>query len=188
MKVLKVSGVSHSLKRLLSLTDPERNRWKLRDKLIHYSRTKTTVANTSYLRCYLSSAVDSSCTHAYLRTYQYQTVCLACLSNNFLSDIDEIIRWLWKEQNNVDRDGGAGGAAGTVAPHFFSNVMSKQLRFKTLALQFPREAYKMLYFYLKPLPPLVIPLRRPCLRLIVKHKNQLPTEVWRDNFYSFIRR
>ena len=57
------------------------------------------------------------------------------------------------------RDGGAGGAAGAVAPHFFPNVMLKQLRFKTL-VQFPREAYKM-YFYLKP-PPLVIPLRRPC--------------------------
>ena len=100
--MLKVSGVSHSLKRLLSLTDPERNRWKLRDKLVHYSRTKTIVANTSYSRCYLSSAVDSSCTHAYSRTYQYQTVCLTCLSNNFLSDIDEIIRWLWKEQNNLE--------------------------------------------------------------------------------------
>ena len=40
-------------------------------------------------------------------------------------------------------------AAGTVAPHFFSNVMLKQLRFKTLVVKFPREAYKMLYFYLK---------------------------------------
>ena len=43
-----------------------------------------------------------------------------------------------------------GGAAAAVAPHFFPNVMLKQLRFKTLVVQFPREAYKMLYFYLKP--------------------------------------
>ena len=42
------------------------------------------------------------------------------------------------------------GAAGAVAPHFFPNIMLKQLRFKTLVVQFPREAYKMLYFYLKP--------------------------------------
>ena len=48
------------------------------------------------------------------------------------------------------RDGGAGGATGAVAPHFFPNVMLKQLRFKRLVVQFPREAYKMLYFYLKP--------------------------------------
>ena len=36
------------------------------------------------------------------------------------------------------------------APHFFPNVMLKQPCFKTLVMKFPREAYKMLYFYLKP--------------------------------------
>ena len=61
----------------------------------------------------------------------------------------------------VRRDGGAGGTAGAVAPPtFFPNVMLKQLRFKTLVVQFSREAYKMLYFYLKPPAP-VIPFRRP---------------------------
>ena len=38
--------------------------------------------------------------------------------------------------------------------------MLKQPRFKTLG-KFPREAYKMLYFYFKPPPPFVIPLGRP---------------------------
>ena len=41
-------------------------------------------------------------------------------------------------------------AAAAVAPHFFPNVILKQLRFKTLVVQFPRKAYKILYFYLKP--------------------------------------
>ena len=62
------------------------------------------------------------------------------------------------------RGGGTGGAAGAVAPHFLPNIMFKQLRFKTLVVQFLIEAYKMLYFYLNsPPPPLVIPLRRPCV-------------------------
>ena len=42
-----------------------------------------------------------------------------------------------------------GGLLGC-SPHFFPNVTLKQLRFKTLG-KFPREAYKMLYFYLKSL-------------------------------------
>ena len=42
-----------------------------------------------------------------------------------------------------------GGCRGC-SPHFFPNVMLKQLRFKTLVVQFPREVYKMLYFYLQP--------------------------------------
>ena len=58
---------------------------------------------------------------------------------------------------------GTAEPGGLQGAHFFPNVMLKQLRFKTLVVQFPREAYKMLYFYLKPPPPLVIPLRRPCL-------------------------
>ena len=61
------------------------------------------------------------------------------------------------------RDDEAEEAAGAVATPFFPNIMLKQLRFKTLVVKFPREAYKILYFYLKPPPPpFVIPLRRPC--------------------------
>ena len=52
----------------------------------------------------------------------------------------------------IPRTAEPGGVAGPVAPHFFSNVMLKQLRFKTLVVKFPREAHKMLYFYLKPPP------------------------------------
>ena len=48
----------------------------------------------------------------------------------------------------IFRDGG------TAALNFFPNVMLKQLRFKTLVEQFPREAYKMLYFYFNPPPPI----------------------------------
>ena len=62
--------------------------------------------------------------------------------------------------NNIQGRRSRGGCRGC-SPHFFPNVMLKQLCFKTLVVQFPREAYKMLYFYLKPPPPLVIPLRRP---------------------------
>ena len=49
-----------------------------------------------------------------------------------------------------------GVVAGSLASHIFPNVRLKQLRFKTLVVKFPREAYKMLYFYLQ-LPLLVIP-------------------------------
>ena len=76
------------------------------------------------------------------------------LVSNFLSkeklrinmgNMDEQNR---KQYDGFVTDGGAGGVAGTVAlPPLFSNVMLKQLRFKTL-VKFSREAYKMLYFYL----------------------------------------
>ena len=51
---------------------------------------------------------------------------------------------------------------------FFPNVMLKQLCFNTLVVEFPREANKMLYFYLK--PPLVIPLCCPWIPCSNCHK------------------
>ena len=65
------------------------------------------------------------------------------VSNETMESWNELARELtkeWKPENIWNRDGGAGGAAGDVAPHFFPNVMLKQLCFKTLVVQFPREA------------------------------------------------
>ena len=41
------------------------------------------------------------------------------------------------------------GVVAPPSPHFFTNVVLKQLHFRTLVVKFPGEACKMLYSYLK---------------------------------------